>query len=269
MKETKELVVTPQAQVQLFGTSEPGGVIAKARAIANELVPIVDACKLYEMIPSKTGSRKFVKAEGWTTMVAMLGVFPQVEYARMISDNPLAYEARILLKTIDGKTVGAGEAICSAAERNWANRDEYAIKSMAQTRAVGKACRLSFSWIMALAGYEVMPAEEITPEMRGEAKSERSAPMPTATVVDAEMHEDNSEPTDGTPEVISKKQQGLIWYRLHVKFGQGKDADVNCSVWLKTKLQIDFGNRTIDQLTWKDMDPLLKAIEKIKVNAEG
>ena len=32
---------------------------------------------------------------------------------------------------------------------------------MAQTRATGKACRLAFSWIMALAGYEPTPAEEM------------------------------------------------------------------------------------------------------------
>jgi hypothetical protein len=32
---------------------------------------------------------------------------------------------------------------------------------MAQTRATGKACRLAFSWIMSLAGYEPTPAEEI------------------------------------------------------------------------------------------------------------
>ncbi|MBK8185727.1 MAG: hypothetical protein IPK63_23660 [Candidatus Competibacteraceae bacterium] len=32
---------------------------------------------------------------------------------------------------------------------------------MAQTRATGKACRLAFSWIMSLAGYEPTPAEEM------------------------------------------------------------------------------------------------------------
>jgi hypothetical protein len=34
---------------------------------------------------------------------------------------------------------------------------------MAQTRATGKACRLAFSWIMSLAGYEPTPAEEMMP----------------------------------------------------------------------------------------------------------
>ena len=43
----------------------------------------------------------------------------------------------------------------------WSTRPRYARRSMAQTRATGKACRLAFSWIMALAGYEPTPAEEM------------------------------------------------------------------------------------------------------------
>ena len=42
-----------------------------------------------------------------------------------------------------------------------AARGPAARRSMAQTRATGKACRLAFSWIMALAGYEPTPAEEL------------------------------------------------------------------------------------------------------------
>jgi hypothetical protein len=43
---------------------------------------------------------------------------------------------------------------------------------MAQTRATGKACRLAFSWIMSLAGYEVTPAEEMTPIVETEKEKE-------------------------------------------------------------------------------------------------
>lgn len=264
--ESKELTTQPQAQVQLFGTSEPGGVIAKAREVAKQLAPIVDTCKLFNMI----GGRKHVRAEGWTTMVAMLGVFPQEEYARKSADSPLTYESRILLKTIDGKVVGAGEALCSAAEKNWAGKDEYAIKSMAQTRAVGKACRLSFSWIMALAGYDPLPLEEVTDEMREKAQQQpRQAPMPTRSdAVETEAVPGNSE--EGGPKTISKKQEGLIWFRLHSKFGQGKDADARCSAWLKGKLALDFGNKTLDQLSMKpDLDKLLEAIDAIKIPAHA
>lgn len=150
--------VSPQGQALVFGTQEPQVIIEKATQVANRLADIVEKSKLYSMIKDK----KYVRAEGWTTMAAMLGVFPSVEYCRRIErEGEIAYEAKVLLTHLSGKNVGAGEAICSSAERSWGGRDEYAVKSMAQTRALGKACRISFSWIMALAGYETCPAEEM------------------------------------------------------------------------------------------------------------
>ena len=55
-------------------------------------------------------------------------------------------------------------------EATWAKRPDYARRSMAATRAVSKACRLAFSWVMVMAGYDATPreeapyeAEEVTP----------------------------------------------------------------------------------------------------------
>lgn len=264
MEETKDVATVPQqTQVQLFGTDKSAGIITKAREVANALAPIVDTLKLFNMI----SGRKHVRAEGWTTMIAMLGVFPQTEYARKTADSPLTYEARILLKTMDGKVVGAGEAICSAAERNWAGRDEYAIKSMAQTRAVGKACRLSFSWIMALAGYDPLPLEEVTDEMREKGR-QVSMPKPVATqAVDAE--EDNTDPPDEEPRskapiagAISKAQIGLIMAKLGQKFPKNADKEAV----LKAKLTFDFPETGGDltRLHWKKMDAMLKWIESLE-----
>lgn len=156
MEQSLQIVDSAQKSL-VFGTEEPEGIISKATSIANSLAPLVEKAKLYNMIQGK----KYVRAEGWTTMAAMLGIFPQTEYCRKLDrEHEIAYEARIVLKHISGLVVGAGEAICSDKEPS--NRSlEYAIASMAQTRAVGKACRLSFSWIMALSGYEVTPAEEM------------------------------------------------------------------------------------------------------------
>jgi hypothetical protein len=157
----------------VFDTKDPGAVIGKATGIANQLAPIVEKAKLYSMISGK----KYVKVEGWNTMLSMLGIFPQVEYCRKLDRADCAYEARVVLKTIGGQVVGAGEALCSSTERNWGSRDEFAIKSMAQTRATGKAARNGFSWIMALAGYEACPAEEMP--HHDEAKPIPANPAPT------------------------------------------------------------------------------------------
>lgn len=165
-------VVQAETAPAVFDTREPGLVITKATGIANQLSPIVERAKLYSVI----SGRKYVKVEGWTTMLAMLGVFPHVEYCRRVEGDVLGYQSRVILKTMDGREVGAGEALCSSAERNWSNRDEFALKSMAQTRATGKAARNGFSWIMALAGYEATPAEE----MNGDEHSTKAAPKPSA-----------------------------------------------------------------------------------------
>ena len=68
----------------------------------------------------------------------------------------------------DGACIGRASAECGSPDELdrhgkpvWSSRPRYARRSMAQTRATGKACRLAFSWIMALAGYEPTPAEEM------------------------------------------------------------------------------------------------------------
>jgi hypothetical protein len=57
--------------------------------------------------------------------------------------------------------VSVGIAICSNKEGSKKFFDEYAILSMAQTRAVGKAFRNQLAWLMKAAGFEATPAEEM------------------------------------------------------------------------------------------------------------
>lgn len=176
---TGELVEQPNKLV--FGTQEAEGIIAKATQVANRLVDIVEKAKLYNLIKGK----KFVRVEGWTAMGAMLGVFPSLEYCRRLDrENETIYESRIVLKTIAGVQVGAGEAICSSKESTWSTRDEYTIKSMSQTRAIGKAFRLSFSWIMVMGGYEACNAEE----MASELPPTTPIKMPTEKLGSPEIH---------------------------------------------------------------------------------
>jgi hypothetical protein len=57
--------------------------------------------------------------------------------------------------------VGGASAECTLNEKNWSGKDSFSLRSMAITRATGKAFRLSFAWIMQLAGFEPTPADEI------------------------------------------------------------------------------------------------------------
>jgi hypothetical protein len=71
------------------------------------------------------------------------------------------YEARVEARTATGLVVGTGEAMCSRKESRWAQADDYAVKSMAQTRATSKALKAATGWLMVLAGYKATPAEEM------------------------------------------------------------------------------------------------------------
>jgi hypothetical protein len=65
---------------------------------------------------------------------------------------------------LTGQVVGAAESECMPAERRWANADDYARRSMAQTRATSKALRQPLGFVMQLAGFDATPADEI-PEL--------------------------------------------------------------------------------------------------------
>lgn len=164
-------IVKVDNQITQMTASAPDVMLNKAQAVANVLAPLVEDKKLYTDIKGK----KYVRAEGWTTMLAMLGIFPHVEYTKKLDtdEGVTEYEARVVLKTMNGEVMGSADAMCSSKERNWNDRDEYAIRSMAQTRATGKAARLAFGWIMALGGYEATPAEEMP--KGGFAKSNKPA----------------------------------------------------------------------------------------------
>jgi len=141
-------------------SDNPEELVKRATRIANALGPIIEQKKLYSMISGK----KYVRVEGWTTLGAMLGLFPFVTEVKRVSesDGEIAFNARVELRTMDGRAISAAEAMCSNAEKGWKGRDKFAIESQSQTRATGKVLRLPLAWIMTLAGYEATPAEEMT-----------------------------------------------------------------------------------------------------------
>jgi len=71
------------------------------------------------------------------------------------------WEACVEIRTPDGTVVGRAEAMCSRAEETWSQRDDYAVRSMAETRAESRAFRRAIGWIVHMAGYSPTPAEEM------------------------------------------------------------------------------------------------------------
>ena len=142
------------AVTNLFGDASPLAVVERATEIAKVLSAIIEDRQLYREI----SGRKHVYVEGWTLLGSMLGVFPIVEWTRKTEDG---WEARVEARTLNGALVGSAETMCSRAESKWKSRDDYAIRSMAQTRASSKALRMPLGFVMTLAGYDATPSEEM------------------------------------------------------------------------------------------------------------
>lgn len=142
-------------ETALQGT--PKELIQEASAQARALVDLIEKQKLYSVI----SGRKYVRVEGWVPLARMNGVIPrEVENVEHADGH---FVARVqLVRIADGSVLTEASSECGGpSEPTWQGRAPYARRSMAATRATGKACRLAYSWIMALGGYEPTPAEEM------------------------------------------------------------------------------------------------------------
>lgn len=139
------------------------------KAIADfavELKNFVVSQKLFTPIKTKDGVKNYVNVEGWQFAGASMGILPvPIELQDISSGDEKKYKATVELVQLEtGKVVGRGFAVCSSKESMRKSADEFAIASMAQTRATGKAFRLTIGWVMKLAGYEPTPSEEMEEE---------------------------------------------------------------------------------------------------------
>lgn len=78
-----------------------------------------------------------------------------------------AYKCGCEIRLANGAVRGSGFATCSNIELAKTSFDEYAVNSMAQTRAIGRAYKNVIGFIMKTAGYAPTPTEE----MDGQAKT--------------------------------------------------------------------------------------------------
>lgn len=152
--ESQALAVRPSQEVGLFGTQDPSQVIGKAKVVAQALKDVI----VKQGLVSKIQGKEYPRCEAWTLLGTMLGVFPVLVWSKPVDGG---WEARVEARTKDGAIIGAAEAQCLRAERNWANRDDFALRSMAQTRATAKCLRMPLGFVMSLSGFEVTPAEEM------------------------------------------------------------------------------------------------------------
>jgi hypothetical protein len=127
--------------------------------LSNELSKLIKEKGLSSNIQGK----QFVNVEGWQFAGASLGLMPIITETKDLSnETTFKYMATCEVRNITtGAVVATGIALCSNSEKTKRYFDEYAILSMAQTRAIGKAYRNLLAWLMKAAGFEATPAEEM------------------------------------------------------------------------------------------------------------
>jgi len=131
----------------------------QAMKVAEVLQRFVKEKKLTVNIKGK----EYPLVESWLFAGSQLGLYPIVTSIDNLSNGQeIKYMATVEVKKLsDDRIMSRGIAVCSNKEFSKKSFDEYAILSMAQTRAEGKAFRMLLSWIMKAAGFEATPAEEM------------------------------------------------------------------------------------------------------------
>lgn len=152
-----EVVSDPEVRLGTIHANSPDALVAGASTAATALARVIKSQGLAVRIQG----REHVKVEGWLTLATMMGCLPREVTCDREEDG--SYVARVeLVRMSDGEVLSMASAECGGPEEStWQNRAPYARRSMATTRATSKACRIAFSWVMALSGYDTTPAEEM------------------------------------------------------------------------------------------------------------
>tara|TARA_R100001530_G_scaffold133737_1_gene107580 strand:+ start:736 stop:1503 length:768 start_codon:yes stop_codon:yes gene_type:complete len=179
-------VVESQGDVAIVELT-PREQVEKASEMA---VVLQDVVKQGGLSTSFGGKKEHIFYEGWQTLGEFFNCSAVVEWTKSMwhNDKIIGWEARANIVNSQGQIVSSCEAMCAKDEKNWKDRDSYALRSMAQTRACSKAFRQKFSWVAVLAGYSATPAEEMSFDFVQEEsarkkamgkKKEQAKPKPT------------------------------------------------------------------------------------------
>ena len=150
--------------------------VGVATNVANTLAPLVrNQGLVVKGLNRSNKDAEYVTVEGWEVLGTFLGIVPVTTIIKEVKnkqERTVGYVARATLyqnPIIENDEIVGGTVIARAeaqADRSGFQKDMFAIASMAQTRALGKAYRMGLSWIMKMAGFEGTPAEEM-PKFRG------------------------------------------------------------------------------------------------------
>lgn len=160
MNESNNVEIVPVENQQITPPQKfnPELDVEYAKRAAKALMAVLDVSK-----PLIMNGKKYLYVEMWQTIAQFFNTTVGTESTTEIlkDDKNWGYIAKSLLYNKDGVVVGGAEASCSRDERNWTDKPDFQLRSMAQTRAMAKALRSRFGFVAVLAGVEATPAEEM------------------------------------------------------------------------------------------------------------
>lgn len=133
-------------------------IVTQGSDRAKQLMQIVNKNQWSKDINGKN----YLQVEAWQTLGKFYSYTAKTKSTEYVEMGPIkGFNAIVEILDKDGIVVGGAEAGCYTDEKKWATSQLFSLKSMAQTRATGKAFRQMLSWVAVLAGYEPTPAEEM------------------------------------------------------------------------------------------------------------
>jgi len=159
-------------EIEFLGSAGAAAKLKQAINIANLAQKIIAQKKLF----CEINGQKYVYVKGWKLIANMAGLVPTIDVdatqietvqdtfeknGQQFSVRKFRVKAVAYLIDREGRKHGTAIGVCTNREKNKIGQEDTAILGMAQTRAIGRACKNALDWIVVLAGYADIPVEEI------------------------------------------------------------------------------------------------------------
>lgn len=213
MNDDTQLTAAPQATVQLY----------------RQATDVAGVCRdIVVKTAMSIQGRKYVRVEGWQSIATAHGCVASARDVQKIDGGFRAVGE--IRRMSDGALLATAEGFVGEDEPTWfggptssgktlPKRPDYAIRAMAQTRAISRACRTAFAHVVVLmdAGLSTTPAEEVPDGGFVDVPHEQPAPRPAPAPQPAQR----AEPRNVTPPrqaAPAPAQSG--WRAVAIHFGK-------------------------------------------------
>lgn len=146
---------TTAALATIDAKAHPGMLMRQATDVAGVCGEIV------KRTAQDIQGKKYVKVEGWQSIAVAYGCVASSRDVEKVQGGIRAVgEVR---RMSDGILIATAEGFVGDDEKMWQSRPEYARRAMAQTRAISRACRSAFAFVVTMidGSLSTTPAEEM------------------------------------------------------------------------------------------------------------